>query len=271
MKVTAAIATALLATTAVAAPTAAERRRNAYERRVARRAQKSLGHSRPPMQLNTNETALFGTPNTFSTTDRNWAGAVYTGEGIMSVSASSVNVPKVSVPAGGDASQTYGGAAWVGIDGSSCSVILQTGVDWELTNGQTTYNTWYEWYPEASYDFELAVSEGDSVSMSVVTSGAAGGSATVTNLSTGQKATKAFTGQQALCQKNAEWIVEDFSLSGGLVPFANFAPVTFSGAAFVDGAGTQGPAAAQIVNIQQSSKLTSCAASVSTVQCSYTG
>lgn len=40
------------------------------------------------------------------------------------------NFPEVSVPSGGSSNTEYGGSAWVGIDGDTCSTsILQTGKD----------------------------------------------------------------------------------------------------------------------------------------------
>ena len=58
--------------------------------------------------------------------------------------------------------------------------------------------------------------------------------------------------QQALIAgQNAEWIVEDFSSGGGLVPFANFGQVTFTGCSAQAGGDTVGTGGATILDITQ--------------------
>jgi hypothetical protein len=54
------------------------------------------------------------------------------------------------------------------------------------------------------------------------------GTAVISNDSTGQQVSQDLTSDSALCQQDVEWIVEDFA-SGGLVPFANFGTVEFTG------------------------------------------
>ena len=89
---------------------------------------------------------------------------------------------------------------------------------------------WYEWYPDYAYDFSgISFSPGDSVTLTVTASSTTSGTAVITNYSKGKTVTKQITSRSALCEQDAEWIVEDFS-SGGLVPFANFGKVTFTDA-----------------------------------------
>lgn len=97
------------------------------------------------------------------------------------------------------------------------------------------------------------------------------GTAVIENKSTGQKVSHSFSGESdALCETNAEWIVEDYSSGGSLVSFADFGTVQFTGASVNGGTGVSG---STIIDIQQSSKvLTDCSTSgSSTVVCSYTG
>jgi hypothetical protein len=66
--------------------------------------------------------------------------------------------------------------------------------------------------------------------MSIVATSKTGGSATLENLTTGQKVTQKFSGETSgsLCQTSAEFIIEDFEECSGSscepVPFASFSP-----------------------------------------------
>jgi hypothetical protein len=87
---------------------------------------------------------------------------------------------------------------------------------------------------------------------------------------TGLQVTKSITSSSALCEQDAEWIVEDFEEGGGLVPFANFGTVTFSGASAKTASGSVGPGSANIIDIQQGSQvLTRSSVSSSSVTVSY--
>ena len=204
----------------------------------------------------------------------NWAGAVLIGNGYTSVTGTII-VPTPKVPSGGSSGTQYAASAWVGIDGDTCeTAILQTGVDFFAQGSTVSFNAWYEWYPDISYDFSgLAINAGDEIRMTVTaTSGGAGGKALVENLTTGKSASHSFSGESdVLCETNAEWIVEDFSSSSGLVPFADFDTVTFTDASVTTGSGKVGVSGATIMDIRQSNKvLTQCGTSgSSSVTCSY--
>lgn len=143
-----------------------------------RRAGRAGTAGRPMSSSNTTNSKSKYMSTTDSTSDvvysTNWAGAVYSdppsGESFNAVSASFI-VPTVSVPS--DVASTdgeYGVAIWVGIDGYTYSTaILQTGVDIVVsTNGDVTYDAWYEWYPDVSESFDnLQISAGD-VSLSSI-------------------------------------------------------------------------------------------------------
>ena len=132
---------------------------------------------------------------------------------------------------------------------------------------------WYEWYPDYAYDFSgISFSAGDSVKVTVTASSKTGGTATITNESTGKTVSHTFSGQPALCEYDAEWIVEDFEEGGGLVPLSNFGTVTFTGASAGTSSGTVTPAGATIINMEQNGRiLTSASASDSSVTVEYTG
>ena len=108
--------------------------------------------------------------------------------------------------------------------------------------------------------------------MSVTATSKTAGKATITNKSSGKTVSHSFSGQPALCEYDAEWIVEDFSSGGGLVPFANFGEVTFSGAKAGTKSGSVGPSGAGLIDIQQDNQvLTSSSTGSSSVTVSYVG
>ncbi|KAK8016679.1 aspergillopepsin-2 [Apiospora rasikravindrae] len=267
MKFPTATALLLCATTfALAAPLTEQRR--------ARAAQRALG-SRPLIPADGILDAAAGNGNnTHVQYSSNWAGAVLIGNGYTSVTGTIVvPTPKAGAGTGGRASSA---SAWVGIDGDTCSTsILQTGIDFTYTNGQVSYDAWYEWFPDYAYNFNgISIKAGDTVTMTVTASSKTGGTAVIQNESTGQTATHTFAAQSAaLCETNAEWIVEDFESGGSLVPFANFGTVTFTGASARSGGGTVGVNGATIIDIQQGSKVfTDCGTSgSSSVYCRYIG
>ena len=82
------------------------------------------------------------------------------------------------------------------------------------------------------------------------------GSAVITNKSKNQSVTQILTSSAALCEQDAEWIVEDFEEGSSLVQFADFGTVTFSGAGAHTPNGTVGPANANRIEIYQNEILT---------------
>ena len=82
--------------------------------------------------------------------------------------------------------------------------------------------------------------------------------------------TKELSSSAALCQQNAEWIVEDYNVNGSKIPFANFGTVTFTSAKAASTSGPVGPAGANLVNIEQNGQiLTSVSASGSSLTVKY--
>ncbi|KAI0150139.1 peptidase A4 family-domain-containing protein [Hypoxylon sp. NC0597] len=204
----------------------------------------------------------------------NWAGAVLIGSGYRTVTGTFV-VPTPKTPSGGSSSTTYSASAWVGIDGDTCqTAILQTGVDFTVRGSTVSFDAWYEWYPQygRAYDFSgIPIKAGDTITVTVTASSTSAGTATIENVTTGKTVSHSFSGESdALCETNAEWIVEDYSSGGSLVSFADFGTVQFTGASVNGGTGVSG---ATIIDIEQSGRvLTDCSTSgSSTVVCEYTG
>lgn len=143
-----------------------------------------------------------------------------------------------------------------GIDGATCDLaILQAGINFCVWGGKPVYSAWYEWWPDYSHKFsesELPIFAGEVIKITVNATTNSTGTATIDNVSTGKSVSHEFTGklQGELCQINAEWVVEDFSMGGMLVPFANFGSVTFSGAEATSGGKTVGPADAVLIDIK---------------------
>ncbi|EKM56252.1 uncharacterized protein PHACADRAFT_253281 [Phanerochaete carnosa HHB-10118-sp] len=247
---------ALLAATALALPSSTER----HDTRLARRA-RGLRSSHPKI---TNET--------HTEYSENWAGAVLnSGADTYKSVTATFTIPTPKEPSG--SSGSHAASAWVGIDGDTCdTAILQTGLDFTIDGGEVSFDAWYEWYPDYAYDFSgISFSVGDSVTLTVTASSTTSGTAVITNNSKGKTVTQKITSGSALCEQDAEWIVEDFEEGDSLVPLANFGTVTFTGASAKTGSGSVGPSGANTIDIQQgNSVLTSVSTSGSSVTVSYT-
>ncbi|KAF7595466.1 hypothetical protein BBP40_005802 [Aspergillus hancockii] len=248
MKLSPTICAVLLSSAAVAAPLTEQRRAHKETRVLS-----SDRHGNPPFVPDTRD-ILQTNKSVHAQYSSNWAGAVLVGTGYTAVTGQ-FTVPVPSVPAGGSSQKKYCASAWVGIDGDSCtSGILQTGIDFCIQSGSTSYHAWYEWYPDYAYDFTgISFSAGDTVKVTVIATSTVTGNATVENTSTGKKVTHTFNGDVLgmLCETNAEWIVEDYQSGSSLVPFANFGTVTFAGAQATTGETTVGPASASLMDIKQ--------------------
>jgi Peptidase A4 family len=249
------LALALFASTALAAP----HKRSNLADRVSRR--RTTPPKFVPGPSKTVELA-----NTGNTTQvdysSNWAGAVLTappaGQTFTGVSAQFV-VPNPQVPSGGSGS--YSSSAWVGIDGDTYqNAILQTGVDFTAdSSGGVSFDAWYEWFPDYAYDFSgISMNVGDTIAVSVSSSSASAGVATIENLSNGQTVTQnlnAPDGNSNLGGQNAEWIVEDFEEGSSEVPFANFGTVSFTSCQYTSSGGSGGVSGADVLDIRQNGQV----------------
>ncbi|KAI1792533.1 acid proteinase [Ganoderma leucocontextum] len=273
MFVAALLCQVILATAAFAVPTANER----LAHRIASRAAGLTHQSLPLQPVEFSENTVVSEVNG-STTPRaplnNWAGAVLSEKTATykQVTGTFV-VPTPKEPSG--ASGAHYTSAWVGIDGASChTTILQTGLDFIVNGSNVGYLAWYEWYPApVSYFEDITFNAGDTVTLTVVATSKTSGTASMKNHRTGKRVSHSFSGQPALCQHDAEWIAEDFSLNGSPAPFANFGKVAFTDATAHTLAGkTVGPANAKRWDIVKNQKLiTKVATGAKSVTVTYTG
>ncbi|KAJ7700743.1 peptidase A4 family-domain-containing protein [Mycena rosella] len=250
---------ALLATTAFAA-------NPRLEGRIARR--RDGAHMSGPMRPAVGGVSNLIKGNTSQVAfSSNWAGAAF------ELVYGTFVVPTPKVPSGKSTSGTYAASAWVGIDGDTCgSAILQTGIDFTITNGRVSYDAWYEYFPAFATDFTgIPISAGNTIKLTVTASSTTAGTAVIENVSTGVTVTKALTSTAKLCMENAEWIVEDFEEGSSLVPFANFGTVTFTGAQATTASGSVvGPSGSVLIDLEQGSTvLTSVSSGTSTVTVTY--
>ncbi|CAG8051346.1 unnamed protein product [Penicillium nalgiovense] len=259
--------TTLLATSIIASPLASRRQ---ADREIQRFSQAPCRTTRPH-NSGTSE-VLYLNQTSQETYSSNWAGAVLIGTGYTSVSGE-ITVPIPHLPNGANSYTNYCASAWVGIDGDTCNTaILQTGIDFCVQGGYTSYNAWYEWYPDYTHNFSnIQISPGDVIKMTVDATSKSSGFATIENISTGVSVTHIFPYSLGgdLCEFNAEWIVEDFSINNALAPFANFGTVVFSNAVASRGGTTYGPLGATIMDIYQDRILTSSSVTRNTVTISY--
>lgn len=163
-------------------------------------------------------------------TSLNWAGyAVETSlinpqnNAVSNVKGSWI-VPKVTCPTA--ASNSYS-ATWIGIDGYSDNTVQQTGTEQDCIDGQPRYHAWYEMYPKPSFQVNLPVKAGDTMSAEVSYVGKNKFVLTLTNASTGQTFTT--TQKSNALRQSAEWITEA-PWSGGTLPLADFGTQYFTSA-----------------------------------------
>ncbi|KAG6133580.1 hypothetical protein E4U28_006118 [Claviceps purpurea] len=154
-----------------------------------------------PRVLSSSPAKLFSRAGVEPAYSTNWAGAVQSGTGFHYVEGT-ITVPKVS------GKPDAAAAAWVGIDGVDCQqAILQTGV---LFHADGTFEAWYEWYPEYSHNWDnFKIKAGDQIKMIVDATTSTSGTASLENLTTGQKVSQHFPKAPVkICGVTAEWIVE---------------------------------------------------------------
>ncbi|KAI0040157.1 hypothetical protein FA95DRAFT_1503242 [Auriscalpium vulgare] len=266
MLASALLSIALLATSAFAAPPSRGAR---MESRLSRRREGA--HLSRPIQREESSNLIGGGNVTNVEYSSNWAGAVWeSASGTYKSVTGTFVVPTPKAPSGG--SGTYSASAWVGIDGDTCdTAILQTGIDFTISGSSVSYDAWYEWYPDYAYDFSgIPISAGNTIKLTVTATSTKAGSAVIENVTTGKTVTKSLTSSAALCEENAEWIVEDYDENNSEVPFANFGTVTFTSASATTGSGSVGPSGATIIDIRQNNQvLTSVSTSSSGVTISY--
>lgn len=162
-------------------------------------------------------------------TSTNWSGYLAANAYFTSVSGSWI-VPAAT----GNGVSTSAESSWVGIGGVTSGDLIQTGtVNIISASGQISTYAWYEMLPSASINIpSMTVSQGDSMTASIVEISSGQWTITITDNTTAQSFT--ITVAYASSHSSAEWIEEDPSYSSrNLIPFANFHLASFSGSSAV--------------------------------------
>ncbi len=146
--------------------------------------------------------------------ESNWGG--YVAQGSFSSVSGSWTEPNVSCNSTNDLF-----APWVGIDGFGSSTVEQTGVQTDCSSGGPVLSAWYEMYPAAPVYFSDPVSEGDSISASVVSNG--GGSYTLTISDNSKGWTEHVSKSLGASNVSAEAVIESPTNS-----YPSFGSLTFS-------------------------------------------
>lgn len=96
------------------------------------------------------------------------------------------------------------------------------------------YTAWYEWIPAADINFpssEVGCSFGDTITATIEATSNTTAVATIENISTGKTGSVAYSSaSHPLCQVDADWIVENYSIGSSHNQLADFGSVTFSNA-----------------------------------------
>lgn len=163
-----------------------------------------------------------------SSTSSNWSGYAATGGTFTSVSGT-WSVPSVTATASG------ADATWVGIGGIDTRDLIQAGTEAIVQDGAVEYQAWIELLPAPSRPVSLAVSAGDSVTVTISETSRGQWSIEIRNDTTGAR--YATTVHYASTRSSAEWVEEAPSIGRATVALDQFGSVTFTGATAVrDGA-----------------------------------
>ncbi|KAJ3812654.1 acid protease [Lentinula lateritia] len=193
-------------------------------RTLLRRSNPSSHHDVPHLESSnaTNTTIQFS---------GNWSGAVLVSPPAGEIFTNAVGTFTVpSLPSGGNGAA----AAWVGIDGDTfATAILQAGVFFSISEDTVEYGAWYEWWPNFATDIDaddFPISAGDVITVNIEATSRSEGTVNLINESSGVGFAINLTSPTKLSflgGQNAEWIVEDYTQNGGLVPLVNWGTVTF--------------------------------------------
>jgi len=166
---------------------------------------------------------------TVRSTSRNWSGYVATG------GTSYTSVSGTWVVAKPDANVQGIDATWVGIGGANTTDLIQAGTEATVNgDGTVTYDAWTETLPQSTRTVSLAVSGGDTVTVSITEQSTALWVIEMKNVTTGKSYTT--TIRYSSSKSSAEWIEEAPSVGRGIAPLDNFGTVQFTaGNTVVDG------------------------------------
>ncbi|WP_051939656.1 G1 family glutamic endopeptidase [Phaeacidiphilus oryzae] len=157
--------------------------------------------------------------------DSNWGG--YVAQGSFSSISGSWTEPQVTCNSSNDLF-----APWVGLDGYGSGSVEQTGVQTDCSSGRPVLSAWYEMYPASPVYWNDPVSEGDSMTASVVSDGGGNYSLTLTDNTQGwtEKTDQSYAGQNA----SAEAVIESPTSSYPSFGSLSFSGVTVDGRPFSD-------------------------------------
>jgi hypothetical protein len=213
----------VLGVTTATAPVAADTALPATRITIPATAPTSVG-----TQPQTPQTIIASTraPADSNDTSSTWAGYVVTGAKYTSASTSFV-VPQLTSCA---ASENAWASFWAGIDGFGNSTVEQSGIDANCDNGTVHYLAWTEMYPaNAVVVPNFPVSAGDSITVAVAYQGDNSYKLSVTD-NTDHTTYSNIASSPSLANASAECITEDPQAAPQVgVPYADYAPVTFSG------------------------------------------
>jgi hypothetical protein len=182
-------------------------------------------------------------PQTTGYTSTNWSGYLATNGSFTGISAS-----WDATLATGDGVSTSADGTWVGIGGVSSGDLIQVGTQNTIfANGHQSTSAFYELLPAFSQPvLGMTVSEGDSISASIVEISAGSWTIHITDNTDAQSYSTTVSYSSSL--SSAEWIEEDPSFgNGSQIPFDNFNNATFTlGTTILNGSS---------VNIQNSNAL----------------
>src|SRR3984957_8137298 len=157
----------------------------------------------------------------------NWSGYAATGaNGAFSSVSASWKEPTATCSGNRRRTDQYS-SFWVGLDGYSSSSVEQTGTDSDCVGTSPSYYGWYEMYPANPVNFSNPVRPGDSMSASVTFSGTKTYTLVLKDNTRGwtQTITK---NQSGLDRSSAEVITEAPSSESGVLPLADFKPISYS-------------------------------------------
>jgi hypothetical protein len=166
-----------------------------------------------------------GSPAAITSSSSNWSGYAASGGTFTSVTAT-WTVPTVSATSAG------ADATWVGIGGLTSRDLIQAGTQAMVDgSGTVAYSSWIEMLPQSSKEVPLAVTAGDSVTVTITQQSGNDWLISMKNRTTG--GTYEVTVQYSSSNSSAEWVQEVPSIGRGLVSLDQFGTLQFSGASAV--------------------------------------
>jgi len=130
---------------------------------------------------------------------------------------------------------------WVGLDGWTNDTVEQDGTSAQCFEGTAVYYSWYEMYPAGTVEVGTTVHPGDKILASVTRTGTSYKMSLLDSTTAGNNIGSTQTCALATCSDtSAEWIVERPAYGTGIVPLAQFSPITFSSSRATGGTITNG-------------------------------